>query len=173
MSDVCLKWPQAENLLRLGGGCLGRSLNPGHCCCLAPDNPELGAVLCNAGCLTTTPAFTYRLQSPFGITQTVSWRRKWNPLGYSCLENPTDGGACLLSKSQSVGSLRVRHDSATKWMKKLPLDMAKLPLGGKTTHSWRASDIWEDEYAIFSDLVHSENISEKKVWKLTEGEKSV
>ena len=50
--------------------------------------------------------------------------------------------------------------------------MAKLPLGGKTTHSWRASDIWEDEYAIFSDLVHSENISEKKVWKLTEGEKS-
>ena len=23
----------------------------------------------------------------------ISWRRKWNPLQYSCLENPMDGGA--------------------------------------------------------------------------------
>ena len=30
-----------------------------------------------------------------------------NPLQYSCLENPMDGGAGRL---QSMGSLRVRHD---------------------------------------------------------------
>ena len=30
-----------------------------------------------------------------------------NPLQYSCLENPMDGGACTL---QSMGSLRVGHD---------------------------------------------------------------
>ena len=30
-----------------------------------------------------------------------------NPLQYSCLENPMDGGACRL---QSMGSQRVRHD---------------------------------------------------------------
>ena len=30
-----------------------------------------------------------------------------NPLQYSCLENPMDGGAWWL---QSMGSLRVRHD---------------------------------------------------------------
>ena len=33
-----------------------------------------------------------------------------NPLQYSCLENPMDGGA---RKVQSVGSQRVWHDSAT------------------------------------------------------------
>ena len=33
-----------------------------------------------------------------------------NPLQYSCLENPMDGGAWGL---QSMGSLRVRHDWAT------------------------------------------------------------
>ena len=30
-----------------------------------------------------------------------------NPLEYSCLENPMDGGACRL---QSMGSLRVGHN---------------------------------------------------------------
>ena len=30
-----------------------------------------------------------------------------NPLQYSCLENPMDGGACWL---QTMGSQRIRHD---------------------------------------------------------------
>ena len=33
-----------------------------------------------------------------------------NPLQYSCLENPLDGGACGL---QSMGLLRVGHDQAS------------------------------------------------------------
>ena len=80
-------------------------------------------------------------------------------------------GEPVLSKLQSTGLQRVRHDWANKPTKKLPPDMAKPPLGGNTTHSWRTSDIWEDEYTIFSDLVHSEKVSEKKVWKLTEEKK--
>ena len=33
-----------------------------------------------------------------------------NPLQYSSLENPMDGGAWLVGYSQSTGSQRVRHD---------------------------------------------------------------
>ena len=55
------------------------------------------------------------------VAQTVVWREpgsmpgsgrspaegSGNPLQYSCLENPTDGGGWQL---QSMGSQRVRHD---------------------------------------------------------------
>ena len=41
----------------------------------------------------------------------IPWRRKWQPLQHSCLENPMDRGAGGL---QSMGSQRVRHDLATK-----------------------------------------------------------
>ena len=37
----------------------------------------------------------------------LHWRRKWQPLQCSCLENPRDGGAWWL---RSMGSHRVRHD---------------------------------------------------------------
>ena len=37
------------------------------------------------------------------------WRRAWNPLQYSCLENPMDRGAW-----KSMESQRVRHNQATK-----------------------------------------------------------
>ena len=41
----------------------------------------------------------------------VPWRRKCNPLQYSCLKNPMDRGAwCRLL---SMGSQRVEHDWAT------------------------------------------------------------
>ena len=37
----------------------------------------------------------------------MHWRRNGNPLQYSCLENPRDGGAWWAA---SVRSLRVGHD---------------------------------------------------------------
>ena len=40
----------------------------------------------------------------------INWRREWLPSRYSCLENPTDRGAWLLS----VGSQRIRYNWATK-----------------------------------------------------------
>ena len=40
-----------------------------------------------------------------------SWRRRWQPLQYSCLESPMHRGACGL---QSTGSQRVKYDLATK-----------------------------------------------------------
>ena len=36
--------------------------------------------------------------------------RNGNPLQYSCLENPMDGGAWWPTYIQSMGSQRVRHD---------------------------------------------------------------
>ena len=51
---------------------------------------------CNAGDLGSIPGSG---RSP--------WRRKWQPLQYSCLRNPMDRGACGL---QSIGLQRVGHD---------------------------------------------------------------
>ena len=40
----------------------------------------------------------------------IPWRRKWQPLRYSCLENPMDRGAW--QGIQSMGLQRVRHNWA-------------------------------------------------------------
>ena len=47
-----------------------------------------------------------------------------NPLQYSCLENPMDGGACRL---QSMGSQRVGHDWATSLSHSLDIDRLARP----------------------------------------------
>ena len=41
----------------------------------------------------------------------IPWRRKWQPLWYSCLENPVDGEAWY--RLQSVGLQRVGRDCVT------------------------------------------------------------
>ena len=47
-----------------------------------PDGSEGKASVCNAGDLGSIPG-----------EGKIPWRRNGNPLQYSCLENPMDGGA--------------------------------------------------------------------------------
>ena len=48
----------------------------------------------------------------------IPWRRKWQPIQYSCLENPLDGGAWWATVH---GLQRVGHDWATSLHKNRPL----------------------------------------------------
>ena len=62
-----------------------------------PGGSEVKASACNAGDLGSIPGLG---RSP--------GEGNGNPLKYSCLENPMDGGAWWAT--QSMGSQRVRHD---------------------------------------------------------------
>ena len=70
-----------------------------------------------------------------------------NPLQYSCLENPMDGGGGRL---QSMGSLRVGHDSATSlslfifmhWRRKWQPTPVFLPGGSQGQRSLVGCRLW-------------------------------
>ena len=89
-------------------------------------------------------------------TFSISISLNGNPLQYSCLENPMDGGAwCRLLP---MGSHRVRHDLETEHTHVWCTPGAELDLGlswGRITYLWRCSFIktcsqehWPSHYPL-------------------------
>ena len=56
-------------------------------------------------------SFRYFQVSINPLDEKIPWRRKWNPLQYSCLENPMSRGAQWAAVQ---GVVRIRHDLANK-----------------------------------------------------------
>ena len=78
----------------------------------SPSALCLGELSCIWWCLLPSSENELNYRFIFRVLQFSRRKRQWNPLQYSCLENPMEPGGL-----QSMGSVRVRHDWATSlWL---------------------------------------------------------